>query len=73
MIVKVNTTKIGSLKELKAALKDQASVLLTIRRGTTTVSDTVALIDRVTRWGPKAPPQSLDRRTGALPGQRPRL
>ncbi len=33
VIVKANTARVGSLKELKAALKDQASVLLTLRRG----------------------------------------
>ena len=33
VIVKANTARIGSLKDLKAALKDQASVLLTVRRG----------------------------------------
>lgn len=33
VIVKANTARIGSLKELKTALKDQSSVLLTLRRG----------------------------------------
>ncbi len=33
VIVKANTNRVTSLKDLKAALKDQASVLLTIKRG----------------------------------------
>jgi len=37
VIVKANTAKVGSLKDLKAALKDQTSILLTIRRGASTV------------------------------------
>ncbi len=35
VIVKLNTTRIGSLKDLKVAIKDQTAVLLTLRRGAT--------------------------------------
>ena len=37
VIVKANTAKVGSLKDLKAAIKDQSSILLTIRRGSSAV------------------------------------
>ena len=37
VIVKANTAKVGSLKDLRAAIKDQASILLTIRRGASMV------------------------------------
>ena len=33
VIIKANTSRVGSLKDLRAAIKDQASILLTIRRG----------------------------------------
>ena len=42
VIVKANTAKVGSLKDLRAAIKDQASILLTIRRGASDRGDSGA-------------------------------